>query len=124
MGTTDLSFVDSVDVFLEPPGGTRFDASMPATASTLADGGSPVSVCALGAGSIQVARFRRAETAASGLDLPLAVINPAVDLAACMANAPTRFDVRLGIVPTAYPASDVTLSLASCIAVSTHAGYP
>jgi len=124
--TTDLSFVDTVDIFLERPK-TRLDGGIPVADSGTEpndDGGLRSSPCGIGSAPLLVASFRRTDVSSSGPDLDLTLSNRDLNLAACMKDAPALFDVRMGIIPTAYPASDVPLVLGSCIAVATHATFP
>ena len=52
------------------------------------------------------------------------LLNPALNLFDCMKDTPSSFHVKMTILPTAYPAADVPLTLGSCIGVQTHTSYP
>ncbi len=124
--TEDLSFIDSVDVFLghdglEHDGGGA--ATEPDGAPLDAGSSSPLACQAPGS-SMQIAYFHRPENFPSSPSIDMVLLNPGLNFFDCMKDAPSRFDVKMTIRPTAYPAADVPLNLGTCIGVQTHASYP
>ena len=118
--TTDLSFVDSVDVFLSH-GQARADSG----ASTIVDGGSPATLpCKAAGSSLRVAYFRSPDAGVGGSTLNLVTVDPALNLFDCMKDDPSKFDVKMTFHPGAYPATTTPLTLSTCIGAQAHASYP
>ncbi len=124
--TANLSFIDTVDVFLGRDGTTAGAGNAtPGQGGALLDAGSPTPLaCSTSGPSMRIASFQRQQNLASGSSIDMVLLNPELNLFDCMKDAPSRFDVKMTILPTAYPAADVPLTLGSCIGVQTHTSYP
>jgi hypothetical protein len=115
--TTDLSFTDSIRVFL-----SRQEDLDGGTARQV--GNNAVAACTVAGSSMLVATYDRPGDGPSGPAVTLVNLVSDMNLFECLRDAPAIFSVTMGFRPGWYPAIDAPLSLATCVSAQSHASYP
>lgn len=116
--TEDLSFLESVEVFLSR--GSKVSQSRTATdARALAPSG-----CKAESPGLPVATFRRPDIRSATPTVEMVIAEPELNLFECMKDAPSLFNLKMVIPAETYPVADTPLTLGACIGVQAQAGYP
>jgi len=126
--TTDLEFIDSVDVVLShgraPVDGGAEGNEEPDAGVDAGESPNTPPCKAAGVGLL-VAHFRRTDGVGfSGTSISLVVVDPKLNLFDCLKDEPGNFDVKMTLHQGAYPASDAPLSLDTCIAAEADLDFP
>jgi hypothetical protein len=116
--TTDLSFLESAEVFLgRRPKGTRTarsgDAGTPATSN-----------CTAATSGLPIASYHGSGAAFGAATLQMDMAGGALNVFDCMTGAMTVFSLKMSIPAATYPAADTPLALGSCVSLQAHASYP
>ena len=125
--TTDLSFIKSMFVFLSREQNGLGSGS---AATNLVDAGSGGDVvagiadCRTLGSSVLVARYDNEAGGASGAVIDLVNVAPEMNLFDCMKDTPAKFSVTMAFHAGSYPATDVPLTLSTCIGAQSHVSYP
>jgi len=123
VSTESLEFVDQVVVTMSNGTVVAQGSRTSGSDNTNADAGTSLS-CTVPGFALQVAYFQRAQDSATGSVIGLTTVDPDRNIFDCMKDKPTKFDVKL-IPRSGYvPATDPTLTLATCVGAETHVKLP
>ena len=126
--TTDLSFIQSMRVFLSREQDALGRAST--TSDQVADAGSGddvaagVSGCKAVGSSLLVASYDNLTGGTSGAIIDLVNVAPQMNLFDCIKDTPAKFSVKMAFQGGSYPASEVPLTLSTCVGAKSHVSYP